>query len=325
MHRFLGILLLLTSVAHATTRTVAPGGSITACVQQSQAGDTCLVRDGTYSDPVNLAVPSGVTIAAEHPGGATIRNGNCEAAFLLPPGAHDITLDGFEIDGSGPTCDAASPGRSTSYGVVSQDMDASNPNTNITIQNMVIHDTRKSGLELAGRGFTITGNEVYNIGTDADIAPPAHRGQHGCYCSVSDSEISQNNFHDIKGYNIQVYASGGAPVQHNRISGNTFARSSLGTTFSGSGHTITGNTSLEDGGLLEPVAFILQSSSTTFEGNTISGGRQVSDQSGGSLRMANNTFCDSGCGTGGAAAGTASPPRPAGVPQAGLLRVLERP
>src|SRR5262245_39345380 len=332
MHRLQGILccLLLTSIAHATTRTVEPGGSIAACAAQSQPGDTCLVSDGMYHEG-NIDPPSGVTIQALHPGQAIVQPNDCEAVgWLVSDGRHDVVWDGMVIDGSGTGSCVRVAHRTTGYGVAVTDMNATNTNVNNTFKNGEIRNTRHSGLLIAGRQWHVLNNWIHDLGAPDGDPNAAHSGpvDHGCYCSVSDSEIRGNRFSGIAAYNIQVYASGSAPVHNDVVADNTFEHSGLGVTFSGSGHTITGNTSVQDGGFYEPDAFIIQSSDTTMEGNTIVG-RTVSDQSGGTLRMAHNTFCESGCASGATTPTVpARSPAPASVPspaQVGQLRVLERP
>src|SRR5262252_5049447 len=200
MHRFQGILmlLLLTSVAHATTRTVEPGGSIAACAAQSQAGDTCLVQPGTYQES-NVNPPSGVTIKAAQPGTAILQPNDCEnGGWLVGDGRHDVVWDGMVCDGAGTGSCAIQGNSTTPWCVASENISARNTAHNNAWINGEIRNTRQSGLLIAGGQWTISNNWIHDLGAredpNAGFDGPHH---HGCYCSVYDSTISNNRFSGI--------------------------------------------------------------------------------------------------------------------------------
>jgi len=297
---FLAFLLLYGSVlpAHAALLLLSPGGNdsgncqsspcktLTYANSQSNSGDTIQLGDGTYTDggDTNIQPKNNTTWKAQNRHGALIQTGypTFESLFLLPNGAHDITVDGFVINGLGPSGGCPSEANGTSvpnpenrclaralFSTYTPQV-ATNYNYNITFSNNIVHDTRQSAILVVGHNIILTGNEIYNVGLNEAIQAPDFRGHHGCYFSVYQGEISYNYFHDILGYACQIFASAdNISVHDNLFIGNIMKNSSLGITTQGSGHTMVNNLSIRDGGLLDPVAYVIISDTTRFWNNTV--------------------------------------------------------
>jgi len=319
------LLLLLLSVlpAEAVTRYLSPTGTDSGACTNSGArcktmqyvnsqipsggGDTVEFADGVYNDSGDAVVQpkSNTTWRSTNMHGATIKTGypSTDEAFLLPNGAHDITIERFIFDGSGPGGGCPNPeNRCTRKAVESQysPQVAANHNYNITFRDNIVHDTRQSAVLIVGHHVTLTRNEIYNVGIAANIAAPDYRGDHGCYFSVNNGEVSYNYFHDILGYACQIFASAAdITVSDNLIMGNIFKNTSLGVTTQGTRHTIVNNLSIRDGGVVpgSPVSYTIISDNTKFWNNTvidrqINAARSESDVS--SNEFINNIVCFSG-------------------------------
>lgn len=231
------------SSAHAMTYYVAPGGndaaagtspapfaSIQRAADLVNAGDTVIVRDGTYTDSVgNFVVvyirrggnsAAWVTFKSENPWGAKIR-GDAEHGFFVS--ADYVRIEGFDISVSHgiEACDAVGGYNShvqlvgnhlhnigrvctdTAYGI---DAIFIGNGVDWVIERNVIHDI---GRLSAGENGCNPGNAYYR------------NHDHGIYVVANDITIRNNVFYRMEhGWSLHLYPNALSNIQ---ILNNTFA------------------------------------------------------------------------------------------------------
>ena len=169
------ILLLVSAISGATVIHVGPAEyytSIKWAYNQSNEGDTLIVKDGTYTE--NIIIEKSITLLSENRHGAVIGAGDgTKGVFRIREGS--VVIDGFTLNSNG-----------SSRGIVVGEMDTSktasnciirnnkiqnritgiivSPNAeNTTIMNNLITGSSQNGITMSGRGTnTFSGNRVLN-------------------------------------------------------------------------------------------------------------------------------------------------------------------
>lgn len=220
-------LLLLVSSAQAVTYYVAKTGGGSTCslaspcltiaagIAKLSAGDTLLVRAGTYTETITTA-PTGTTIAA-YPGNcvtAGVRGpgGGCEAvkingsagpsvALVDLSGSSGVTVDGFELDAT-----------NSQYGF--------KPGPNNIFKNLNVHDATGAGsgtfpfagqgveINVAGNGSQILNSLIHDNGKFLDTNGDGRAG-HGIYNQASNTIIDGNEIYNNGHEGIQLYCNVG--------------------------------------------------------------------------------------------------------------------
>lgn len=226
------------------------------------AGDTCIIRDGTYSaSPYTLLISSGagsasgtasqpITIKAEHPHGTKIvqptRNGQAVAVYIGRP---YYIIEDFEVDGSTTTYDTGSSASHAGIGVYA---------SNVTVRRNHVHHIARTMCNDSAFGnagiFTNVGlsnilieyNEINTIGRlrDGESGCTTVRFQHdhGIYITWgTDITVRRNLVYDTnRGFPMNIYSSSTSVHTRYKIQNNTFAgRSPTGLP---NGHIIIGGT-----------------------------------------------------------------------------------
>ena len=136
----------------ANGSSASPWKTISYAMQRDlKAGDTVIVRSGTYNEAVVIdqggSAAGDVTLKSEIPGAALIRPPS-GAWNAISVAANHVTVDGFDIGG------ARGDG-----------IEANNVH-HITILNSTVHGSGKSGIQFNWSEFiTIEGNETYENGS----------------------------------------------------------------------------------------------------------------------------------------------------------------
>lgn len=220
------------------------------------AGDTCIVRSGTYTDhdangnvvqiSSSLSSPIGtasapITIRSEVPYGAIIQvpgtmNGGNNGFFVSRP---YYIIEWFDIDGTGGSNNTGTNAAHHGLSVYA---------SNTTIRNNKIHHIARTLCSTSVFGMDgiflnagtadqlIEDNTLYTIGRlrgdtgESGCTLTAGSGglshhDHGIYSAgVTNLTIRRNVFYDInRGYAVQFYLSGGATHVNVKMSHNTFA------------------------------------------------------------------------------------------------------
>ena len=136
----------------ANGSSASPWKTISYAMQRDlKAGDTVIVRAGTYNEAVVIdhggSAAGDVTLKSETPGAALIRPPS-GAWNAISVAANHVTVDGFDIGG------ARGDG-----------IEANNVH-HITIRNSTVHGSGESGIQFNWSEFiTIEGNETYENGS----------------------------------------------------------------------------------------------------------------------------------------------------------------
>lgn len=214
-----------------------------------KAGDTCIVRSGTYTTPASATAPnimvyvSGsspagtssqpITIKSESPSGAVIKvpstSNSLNAAFYISQPYYII--EGFDINGG------TNNGSSVGYVGISFQSSATG---SVARLNTIHHIGRTvcsnssygfSGIHLAGTSSVlIERNRIYSIGRrrngESGCSTDKYQHDHGIYSGLaSNLTIRRNVFYDVnRGYPLHIYKSSGGThrnifIHHNTIAG----------------------------------------------------------------------------------------------------------
>ena len=184
------------------TSETTPFLTIQRCFNSVVAGDTCLVKNGTYAESVQLRASGSVSLPItikNYPGHTPVVDGS----------SLSTTLNGININS-----DASSPSQKISYIVLSgfeirnfQQAAIKFGNADhVTIQNNYIHDIGQdagnSGQGIYGWGIfiTIQANRIYNVGDGGNI------NEHGMYLEGSNYVIVNNLIYYMGAFGIQCKA-----------------------------------------------------------------------------------------------------------------------
>lgn len=262
----LAVLMAIQPAHAATTYYVATTGNDTTgngtsgnpwrnpqkCVGIVVAGDTCVVRDGTYTDhDGDGLVLYLATVKGAHSGTAgnpiTFKAENLRGAKLLMPVANGATsfgvrirvdyqvIEGFEItDGNIPTTQGASEGYSAvNFG------QGPPPIGSVIRRNYIHHIGRNvcSDSVIGNTAFAgsstdtvIEYNEIHSIGRkrngESGCVTTLYQNDHGFYAGNNTNVTFHHNlFYDNgRGYDIQVFKSGGQTSNGVFIYNNTFSK-----------------------------------------------------------------------------------------------------
>jgi hypothetical protein len=214
-----------------------------------KAGDTCIVRSGTYTTPASASVqnvivyvggssPAGtssqpITIKSEKPSGAVIKlpstSQSLNAAFYIAQPYYII--EGFDITGG------TNSGSSVGYvGITFQ----STATGGVARLNTIHHIARTvcsnsgygmNGISMSGTSnLLIERNRIYSIGRlrtgESGCSTNKYQHDHGIYSKVaSHVTIRRNAFYDVtRGFPLHFFKSSGGThsnifVHHNTIAG----------------------------------------------------------------------------------------------------------
>lgn len=205
----------------AAGSSAAPFKTIVKAVAVARAGDTIIVRSGTYGGgalPGTSGTSSApITIRSEVSGGAVIDCATtCSSAFKFQNGASWWVIEGFEI-------------RSTrNFGI---ELYAGGSNT-IVRKNHIHHignvtDTTANGIAgvFVGEGITgvvIDGNVINDVGRNS-VRDGAH--DHGIYSYGSSNRITNNVFYNTRnGWHVQTAHGFSGTIANNTFVGpNTYS------------------------------------------------------------------------------------------------------
>jgi hypothetical protein len=203
----------------------APFRTLLKGVQSLSAGDTLIVKGGTYAEGlanISSGRAGGPTTIQAAPGEKVIlqpNNINVDCIVAFRANQNYITIDGLIIDGGSPdgtklsgfpVCneDAGSPSTTTSH---------------LTVKNSEVKNGRHSGFLIVGAVWELRNNHIHHNGTDNTY-------DHGVYFEADHSLVTGNVFDNNACYNLQNYSSAGANPTNNTFTNNTFTSSSCGVT-----------------------------------------------------------------------------------------------
>ncbi len=243
----LGGVTLLGSVktVQAATYTVGNSGAtystIQACLNAAQAGDTCLVTDGTYSGTITFP-RSGtngnpITLQAQNPRGATITSGN-DMTIELNGNVSYIVIDGFRLL-------STISGRNQSVDIGGDWNEFAKSNTNApdagAKYNILRNSYIEGGVNIYGHhnlveNCELNGKNRAATGIFESFGPSHHNTYRGntlydytergvwSLQFTQDTEIINNTLHDIPFLPIDCDGAGN-PVHRCNVRHNTILRS----------------------------------------------------------------------------------------------------
>jgi parallel beta-helix repeat protein len=213
--------------------------------RELKAGDTLIVKEGTYTDSLLDVIPSGTS---ESP--VRVQAASSRTAVIQPTtqtngivhfgdGRQHIIFEGFTLDGNNLASFVVSIG------------DASF----ITAQDCEIKNSRNSGLLVFGHGHEFSDLDVHDNGAD-EFA-------HGLYLQGSQTRVASSSFYNHHGYGIHAFGGGG---DENIFDGNLiYDNTTGGMVVTGAQNTISNNTIRNNGNGL-----VLAAPGSIVENNTIS-------------------------------------------------------
>ena len=185
-----------------------PWQSIQKCANELQAGETCVVVEGTYAERVQVTTSGseGAPITYMAVGRVIMEGFTVKADY--------VTLKGFEITH---TPDAAEDGWGIFYqgawGVIEENdvfnvtrggikvsaVAGSEGNTHdVRVKNNRLYRNAQAGVEVHGRGHVVEGNEIWGtIQNHPDSSEGGRRDADGIRFFGSGHEMRKNNIHDI--------------------------------------------------------------------------------------------------------------------------------
>jgi hypothetical protein len=195
-------------------------------------GDTCLVKNGNYPEPVTMAYSgtAGYPITLKNYPGHTPKlqfsdKTNGVNRILLhsvagtPNPVRYVIIEGLEI--------------TNAYNGVK--MDAAE---NVIFRSNHIHDTWYAAFLGIGHNVTIEGNKIYHTG-DFTACPPTCKHTHGLYLTGQGYTIINNIIYDTVLYGVQAagYAFNAAQMLNTDFAGfsGTIANNTIAYAMSGSG------------------------------------------------------------------------------------------
>jgi hypothetical protein len=236
------VLLVLTpTLAHSATYYVTPlGGPNNNCAAATNsttpiaglnnaaaclaAGDTLILKDGTYNEALGDVIPSGLsasqptTLRAEHQRQAVLTTLEAGAPCHIRLGIRDVaprpfvTIDGLVFDiptnaGAGPVCNYNGPGTSPPNYAIDYTHDLQFLNNEVRGgMNTGSLDSPSAGIGIGGgeHHITIRGNYIHDIGMVGTLGGPAW--SYGMYISGHDMVIENNEITRTSGYGFHGYS-----------------------------------------------------------------------------------------------------------------------
>jgi parallel beta-helix repeat protein len=236
MHRLLPslcALLLTTTLAHAKTYEVSAtsgndgggcGGvmrTINAGLRCLSAGDTLLIRGGTYAEILDSGLGTAWTSGTSWANPVTVRGAPGETVIVQPTsGTHVLSIqdDGSYTDSS-----------YREYIIIDNlVLDGVNQNNTVVKFNIGSRRIRLQNSKILGN----KDSNGINLGGDAPLTTRAREievrntdisrnGGYGLYFGTTDNLIDGNYIHDNGGYGVHLYDEG-APTSNNTIRNNHF-------------------------------------------------------------------------------------------------------
>jgi Right handed beta helix region len=255
-------LLLGTQASHAATFYVATYGNdanagtealpfrtIQRGARALSAGDTLIVRGGTYPETLIWVIPSGtswnqpVTVQAA-PGETVVLQGTAPtdvAVVDIADNSQYIILDGFILDANNIAWWAFGIGNA-SY---------------IRVMNCEMKNARYSGMEVGGHSHEFSNLDVHDNGSS--------HFDHGIYITSSNTIVEHSRFYRNVGYGVHNYSTV-REVNNNTFNANMAYNNGSGGFWvgMGNGHTVSNNIIWENGHGL-----ILSTQNSKVYGNTI--------------------------------------------------------
>lgn len=276
------------------------------------AGDTCILRDGTYSTtgPQVILISSSqssasgtaanpITIKAENDHGAklvqTTRSGGGAAVTIYVSRPYYV-IEGFEIDGTGVTYDTSSTISHAGVGIYAN---------NVTVRKNHIHHiarTQCSNSPFGNSGvFMNTGlsnilierNKIHTIGrlrnAESGCSTTIWQNDHGIYITWGTNVTIQRNliYDTNRGYCLNIYSASTSVHTGYKIYNNTFAGRPVSGSPTPSGQIITGgiwtNGQIKNNLFYGPTTSVIIQRfnlSASSSGNTVSSNRTNLDITG---------------------------------------------
>jgi parallel beta-helix repeat protein len=211
-----------------------------------RAGDTLIVKGGTYPETLLWVIPSGtswsqpVTVQAA-PGETVVLQVTAQADAVVDfaNNSQYIILDGFILDANKIATFALGVGDSF-----------------IRVQNCEIKNARFSGMLVSGHGHEFINLDVHDNGSSAY--------DHGLYLSASQTRVESSRFYNNIGYGIQAFGGG---IDDNIFDSNLIYGNMGGGMWVGTGvrNTVSNSTIWDNG----HAGLFLGSPGSTVYNNTI--------------------------------------------------------
>ena len=185
-----------------------PWKTIKKCADELQAGDTCVVVEGTYAERVQVSTSGseGAPITYMAVGRVIMEGFTVKADY--------VTLKGFEIthtpdeaedgwgvfyQGAGGVIEENDVFNATRGGIKVSAVVGSEENTHdVTVKNNRLYRNAQVGVEVHGRGHVVEGNEIWGtIQNHPDSSEGGRRDADGIRFFGSGHELRKNNIHDI--------------------------------------------------------------------------------------------------------------------------------
>ena len=208
------------------------------------AGDTLIVRGGTYSESL-FYIPSGtswsapVTVQAAS-GETVVLQASSDIVVYIGDNSQYIILNGFILDANHSATFAFATGAAS----------------HIRVQNCEMKNALGSGMLVYGHSHEFSNLDVHDNG--------ASGYDHGLYLQSSRTRIESSRFYSHLGYGIHAFGAGG--INDNIFDSNLIYGNMSGGLWVGAGvrNTVSNNTIWDNGNGL-----ILQSPGSTVYNNTI--------------------------------------------------------
>jgi len=205
---FAALVMIMAGAAYGTTYYVATNGNdswpgtsaqpwatLQHAVETIAAGDTILVKPGTYAgcriensgasgSPKTLAVQTSNTVVLNVPG-AINRHGRILEVENYDVAVNYWAIDGFEVNGVNKT-----------YGGIDSRSTFDKQNSHITIRNCHVHDTTPTGISSGHTHYALLENNVSHS-----------NGEHGTYTNNSSD-------YGVERFNV-VYSNTSCGMHHN--------------------------------------------------------------------------------------------------------------
>ncbi len=231
----------LPAFAAGTTWYVDDGGgvdftTISAAVAAAAAGDTVIVKDGTYSE--NVTVDRSLTIQSENGAATTIVQGASTSADVFSVAASDVTIDGFTVSGATSTGKSGIRvgGSGISSCTIINNVCTGN-NQGITVEALAANNAISNNTcTLSGRYGIYLSNTTGNTVTGNTVSDNTAGSGYGLYLADNaDSNTVYSNTCESNGYGIRVKAADNNTLYNNTSSGNNYgleiATGSIGNVF----------------------------------------------------------------------------------------------
>ena len=208
------------------------------------AGDTLIVKAGTYGEWINQAIPSGIstgqptTVRAETPFSVTLRppySVPLDLAAVVQFGSKKyIHFEGFRIDGSDLPVNTTDPETVEIKGMF-VDHSVGAGASYITVKNVEITNMTQSCMAVGGSHITLSNLKLSNCRLNVSTAttPTAH----AIYWRTQNSILENTVMKDVDGNCISMYPGyeGGSGIDNNIIRNNILSNCGWYGIYNGSG------------------------------------------------------------------------------------------